>query len=58
MITQLNARIVHKHDIEANWLKLTDFIPMHGELVIYDSEIAADGTVLQLPEGRNYSLCI
>jgi hypothetical protein len=43
---------VHKHDIEANWLNLNDFIPMRGELVIYDSEIAADGTVLQLPEGR------
>lgn len=33
---KLNARIVHKHDIEANWNLATNFIPKHGELIIYD----------------------
>ena len=32
----LNIRIQHKHDIEANWLKATTFIPKAGELIIYD----------------------
>lgn len=32
----LKARIVHKHDIEENWLKATNFIPMQGEIVVYD----------------------
>lgn len=31
-----NIRIVHKHDIEANWLKAENFIPKQGELIIYD----------------------
>ena len=31
-----NIRIVHKHDIEANWLKAENFIPKQGEIIIYD----------------------
>lgn len=30
------GRIVHKHDIEANWGKATGFIPMKGEIIVYD----------------------
>ena len=38
MATEKNiqTRIQHKHDIEANWLKATNFIPKAGELIIYD----------------------
>ena len=32
----LKARIVHKHDIEANWLLATGFIPKQGEIIVYD----------------------
>ena len=32
----MKARIVHKHDIEANWLKAANFIPMKGEIIVYD----------------------
>ena len=32
----VNARIVHKHDTEENWLKATSFIPKQGELIVYD----------------------
>lgn len=32
---RLNTRIVHKHEIEANW-KLSSLVPMQGELIIYD----------------------
>lgn len=31
-----NARIQQKHDVEANWLKATTFIPKAGELIVYD----------------------
>ena len=31
----IKARIVHKHDIEANWLK-SSFIPKQGEMIVYD----------------------
>ena len=32
----INSKIIHKHDIEANWNKATKFIPWQGELIIYD----------------------
>ena len=32
----IKSRIIHKHDIEANWLKAVNFIPKQGELIIYD----------------------
>lgn len=30
------GRVVQKHDIEANWLKATNFTPMQGEVIVYD----------------------
>ena len=32
----IKARIVHKHDTEANWKLATNFIPKQGELIVYD----------------------
>ena len=32
----LKTRIQHKHEPEANWLQATNFIPLAGELIIYD----------------------
>ena len=34
----INSRIQHKHDIETNWLKATNFMPKVGELIIYDPD--------------------
>lgn len=40
--TILKTRIIQKHDIEANWIKAGNaanpFIPLKGELIIYDPE--------------------
>lgn len=33
---EIKGRFTHKHDIEANWLKATNFIPKQGEIIIYD----------------------
>ena len=52
MITQLNARLVLKHDLEVNWLAAVDFVPLRGEPIIYDAEIGEDGETLTLPTGR------
>lgn len=46
------TRQQQKHDIEANWIKAVNFTPLQGEIIIYDSEIDADGNTLALPEGR------
>ena len=32
------SRIIHKHDTEANWNKATSFIPLKGEIIIYDQD--------------------
>ena len=32
----IKGRIVQKHDIEANWSRANNFIPMKGEIIIYD----------------------
>ena len=32
----MNTRIQHKHDTEANWNKAVNFIPKIGEIIVYD----------------------
>lgn len=36
MIKELKARIPMKHDTEGNWNKATNFVPLAGEMIIYD----------------------
>ncbi len=48
----VTTRIQHKHDLEVNWLKAVNFIPMQGELIIYDAEVDASGKTLSLPTSR------
>ena len=30
------GRIIQKHDTQANWEKATNFIPLKGEIILYD----------------------
>jgi hypothetical protein len=48
MSKEVNTRISQKHDIEVNWLKAKNFVPMAGELIIYDKEKNSD----PIPSGR------
>ena len=34
--TEFKTRIIHKNDIEENWNKATTFIPMKGEIIVYN----------------------
>lgn len=34
----IKSRIVHKHDLESNWILATNFIPKQGEIVVYDKD--------------------
>ena len=43
--------VQHRHDIEANWNE-SEYIPIKGELVIYDIEVDDEGNILSLPSGR------
>ena len=55
----ISARIIHKHDTEANWNKANNFIPKKAEIIVYDPDESytyprfkiGDGvtTVIELP---------
>ena len=35
---EIISRIVHKHDTETNWNKAINFIPLIGEIIVYDTD--------------------
>jgi hypothetical protein len=45
----MKDRVQIKHDIAANWAKAKNFIPLPGELIIYDG-IVEDGKYLEVPK--------
>ena len=46
----IHSRIVHKHDIENNWIN-TSFVPKSGELVIYDIDESYDYVRFKIGDG-------
>lgn len=40
---QFNTRIAAKHDITANWNTALNFIPLKGEIIVYDDYQQIDG---------------
>lgn len=47
-----NTRVQQKHDVEANWLKATNFIPMLGEIIIYDADETYDCPRVKVGDGK------
>lgn len=45
----MKERIQVKHDIAANWAKAVNFIPLAGELIIYDG-IIENGNYIEQPK--------
>ena len=53
----LNGRIVNKHGTYSDWAAATNFVPMKGELIVFqpsDEEIA-EGKILNFKIGNNIS---
>ena len=48
----MKARIQHKHDIEANWLKATNFIPLASEIIVYDPDENYDYPRIKIGDGK------
>ena len=48
------GRAVQKHAVEADWLKATNFVPLKGEMIIYDPD--ADHTSARLKVGDGVTL--
>ena len=51
MSLNINARVKHKHDVEANWQTKSDFVPLAGELVIYNADESNDKPRLKIGDG-------
>ena len=45
------GRVIQKHDVEANWLKATNFIPMQGEIIVYDIDANYSYERLKIGDG-------
>ena len=51
MEKNLKTRIQNKHDIEANWIKATNFVPKIGELIVYDIDENFDYVRVKIGDG-------
>ena len=47
-----NGRIQHKHDIEANWKLAENFIPLIGEIIVYDIDENYNYERIKIGDGR------
>lgn len=47
------TRIQHKHDIEENWNKATNFVPLKGEIIIYDKDNAHSNERIKVGDGES-----
>lgn len=47
-----NSRIVHKHDVETNWLKAVNFIPKQGEIIVYDIDDTYNYERFKIGDGK------
>lgn len=45
------TRIQHKHDIETNWSKAVNFIPLVGEIIVYDKDEEHDYARIKIGDG-------
>lgn len=48
MSNKINTRVQNKHDIKENWDKATNFVPLEGETIYYDENVAVIGKNLNL----------
>lgn len=48
----MKARVQHKHDIEANWLKATNFTPLASEIIVYDPDENYDYPRIKIGDGN------
>ena len=51
---KFNTRIQHKHDTEANWLKATSFVPLKGELIMYDKDANHSEVRIKIGDGETF----
>ena len=53
MANKIDTRIRHKHDTAENWAKATSFIPLLGELIVYDPDASFSYCRVKMGDGVN-----
>lgn len=48
----IKTRIQSKHETEANWNKATNFVPLKGEIIIYDPDTTYDYPRIKVGDGK------
>ena len=48
---ELKSRLKQKHDTEANWNKATNFVPLAGEIIVYDADNIHKDTRIKVGNG-------
>lgn len=49
---EIVSRIVHKHDTAANWENAKNFIPMKGEIIVYDIDTTHEHERFKIGDGK------
>ena len=52
MSNQIKTRMSQKHDIQANWEKAVNFIPLAGEIIFYDPDETCVFTRMKVGDGE------
>ena len=48
---RMSVRHIQKHDIEENWAKATNFIPLVGEIIVYDADETYNFARIKIGDG-------
>ena len=51
MSTIIKGRYIQKHDVEANWKKAINFIPLESEIIVYDPDDTYDYSRFKIGDG-------
>lgn len=47
-----NVRLVQKHEIQADWEKAVNFIPLQAEIIVYDADSIHTAPRLKIGDGK------
>ena len=54
MAKEFKTRIMHKHEKEEDWNKAEGFMPLQGELIVYDPDEHYTFARIKMGDGKNY----
>ncbi len=47
----IKGRLIQKHDVQSNWEKATNFVPLKGEIIIYDPDVNNENSRMKVGDG-------